>query len=313
MNSVRSTIFCIIDGMMDPAFDVQDYPNLASMELRQWQQSTPAGRDPESLTCILTLLGIREIPEKLRGYTEALGAGIRVEDTDLILRGSWMSVGSDGRISSPTDAPPQITFPGIKYYPMEEYRSLLVLPGQAASIDQIQTVPPYATAGKPPQAFRPQGHPALELLFEELLTEERCLIPWGESIPSTVPPFAQKAAVVCGADIVRGIARLLQMDIVDVPGATGDTDTDLDAKAEAALSAAKSYPFVLLHINGADEAAHRRDIEEKRAFLKKVDRMVLRTLLASTHELIVTSDHVSDPATGKHEAALQPLFGRKPE
>lgn len=45
------------------------------------------------------------------------------------------------------------------------------------------------------------------------------------------------------------------MELFPVKGATGDVDTDLDAKTEAALRAAERCPFVLLHINGADEAA----------------------------------------------------------
>ena len=44
------------------------------------------------------------------------------------------------------------------------------------------------------------------------------------------------------------------MDTVTVVGATDDTDINLSAKVAIALAAAEQYPFVLLHINGADEA-----------------------------------------------------------
>ena len=56
------------------------------------------------------------------------------------------------------------------------------------------------------------------------------------------------------------------MDLIPVRGATGDTDTDLTAKVAATLQAAQKYPFVLLHINGADEAAHRKHAKEKSNF-----------------------------------------------
>ena len=80
-------------------------------------------------------------------------------------------------------------------------------------------------------------------------------------------------------------------------------DTDLDAKTEAALRAAERYPFVLLHINGADEAAHRHDSAEKETFLRRVDDRV-----ASEHEIMVASDHGADPESGAHLGGPQPFF-----
>ena len=89
--------------------------------------------------------------------------------------------------------------------------------------------------------------------------------------------------------------------------------TDLDAKTEAALRAAERCPFVLLHINGADEAAHRHDSAEKETFLRRVDDRVLSRLLASEHEIMVASDHGADSESGAHWAAhslfYQPLNG----
>ena len=89
--------------------------------------------------------------------------------------------------------------------------------------------------------------------------------------------------------------------------------TDLDAKTEAARRAAERCPFVLLHINGADEAAHRHDSAEKETFLRRVDDRVLSRLLASEHEIMVASDHGADPESGAHCAAhslfYQPLNG----
>ena len=108
--------------------------------------------------------------------------------------------------------------------------------------------------------------------------------------------------------LVKGIAQLLQMDLLRLPGATGDTDTDLGAKVDSALQAAQKYPFVLLHINGADEAAHRKKPMEKREFLKRVDAQVLARLITSSHRITVTSDHGTDPNTGQHLGSKQPVF-----
>lgn len=84
--------------------------------------------------------------------------------------------------------------------------------------------------------------------------------------------------------------------------------TDLDAKTEAALRAAERCPFVLLHINGADEAAHRHDSAEKETFLRRVDDRVLSRLLASEHEIVVASDHGANPESGAHLGGPQPFY-----
>ena len=94
---------------------------------------------------------------------------------------------------------------------------------------------------------------------------------WGQSVPVALPPFPQKSAVICGKELVKGIARLL-------------------------------------HINGADEAAHRHDSAEKETFLRRVDDRVLSRLLASEHEIVVASDHGADPESGAHLGGPQPFF-----
>ncbi len=306
-----SHIFCIIDGMTDPSFRAADYPHLNSIRLTRYQKTVPDGCAAESLTCILTLLGVDHIPPHLRGYVEALGAGIVPNADDLVVRTSWFGV-RDGLCTAPVDAPDFIMAPAqVDYHSLGGYKSLLVLKGMAGEIEQICTVPPYGVHNQPVEKMRPSGSALLARLFEDNRTETLCMIPWGQSRAAAVAPFAQRAAVVCGADIVRGIARLLGMDVVPVAGADGDVHTDLAAKTQAALRAAADYPFVLLHINGADEASHRRDAAEKRRFLTEVDRLVIRPLLDSPHRITVTADHSTDPQTGTHGGTEQPVFERE--
>ena len=192
-----SRILCVIDGMTDPHFQVERYGHLASMGSMRYVD-TCGGFPPETLHCVLRLLGVTDLPVHLRGYVEALGAGIPVRPDDLLLRGSCYTLDGEGCCTMPCCAP--------------------------------------------------------------------------------------------------------------VKGATGDVDTDLDAKTEAALRAAERCPFVLLHINGADEAAHRHDSAEKETFLRRVDDRVLSRLLASEHEIMVASDHGADPESGAHLGGPQPFF-----
>lgn len=307
-----SKILCIIDGMTDSGFRIADYPNLSRMYLTKHIDTTK-GQEPESLGCILRLLGVEKVPKYLRGYAEALGYGIPVNTNDLILRGSWFALDENGRITVPAPAPE--TLQGVdncRYYHLEQYKSLLVFPGMATFVSDLITHPPYACGGLPSEQLQPEGCIAVEELFQSQRTKERCLVPWGQSVSRSMPPFSQKAAVICGTPVVKGIARLLGMEYIPVPGATGDVDTDLVAKTVAAIDAAKRCSFVLLHINGADEAAHRRCDFEKKSFLHKVDELVIPLLLRSWHDVYVTGDHGTDPESGTHIAELQPIFSNVP-
>jgi len=308
LNSDMSKVLCIIDGMTDPDFYVEDYPNLSSLRLLRYVDTTQ-GQEAESLGCILRLLGVKKVPAHLRGYAEALGNNIAVGTNDLVLRGSWFALDAQGNCTIPVTAPE--TLPGIegcRYYSLGQYKSLLVFPGMASFVSDIVTYPPFVCAGQNAQSLCPRECSEVSRVFQSVMTKERCLIPWGESVSAIMAPFPRKAAAVCGTPIVKGIARLLDMTLIPVPGATGDTDTDLIGKAKAAIHAAKTHTFVLLHINGADEAAHRRNLEEKREFLNKIDAVVLPMLLRSGHEIYVTADHGTDPANGQHIGNAQPLF-----
>lgn len=232
-----SQILCIIDGMTDPDFMSSRYPCLSSMG-RSGFVDTCQGQEPESLGCILRLLGIRHVPPYLRGYAEALGAGIPVGQQDLIMRGSWFGLDQQGCCTGPVPGPESLSVDcNCRYYHLESYKSLLVFPGLAREISKITTHPPYHCTGVPAVQMHPEGSAAAESLCRQCQTSRRCLIPWGQSIPASLPLFSVPAAVICGTQVVKGIARLLAMDLPDVPNAIGDTDTDLHAKAAAALAA----------------------------------------------------------------------------
>ena len=244
-------VLCILDGFTDPEFDPADYPALSGLR-RLGDVDTALGEKPESLNCILHLLGIRNVPPLLRGYAEALGEGIPVGENDLILRGSWFSRDESGRCVAPMAAPAEIPS-GLpcRYVSLGGYKSLLIFPDLGASAKGLTTYPPYALAGRLAEDLCPRGCPEVEAVFRALCSPRCCCIPWGQSRPIALPPFPEKGCVISGTSVVRGIGKLLGMDVWTVPGATGDTDTDLSAKCLAALDAAGKYPFVLLHINGA--------------------------------------------------------------
>ncbi len=136
--------------------------------------------------------------------------------------------------------------------------------------------------------------------------------PDGTALPTDV--LDERDVVVAARGACAGVARLLGARVVHPDGATGDVDTDLRAKVAAARSAIADAGVrrVVVHVAGADEAAHRHDADAKVAFLERVDREVLAPLAdtARAHgtSLDVQPDHGCDPATGAHDAMAVPAL-----
>ncbi|MEL7608427.1 MAG: hypothetical protein AAGU74_02855 [Bacillota bacterium] len=308
----RGAILCIIDGMTDEEFDILQLPHLYSAMRRGAYGSfrtVPGGFAPESYPCIASLLGIpgHELPRRARGYLEAIGEGIAVAKDDLILRGSWMRVDCGGRICGVSERAPSFSPPEqVSYYSLGGYKAVLILTG-TASLDTPVTVPPYAAIGKLVEDILPIGNEVLQKVAHQSLMQDTVLLPWGESALCALPPFRFRAAAIAAAPIVKGLCRAMDIAVHTDPEFTADTDTDLSLKTEQALALVRVNPITILHIEGADEAAHRRNSGQKRAFLRKVDDEVIARLCGSGCTVLFCSDHGTSPATGEHLGGAQPF------
>lgn len=306
-------ILCIIDGMGDEGFSFSRMPTLRQAAREgAWGlfDTVPRGMSPETLPCTLSLLGVPEelIPRFGRGAAEALGAGLCPEPEDLILRGSWVSLDRKGRVTG-FARPPEKLPDGV--FPLEGYRSLILLKGAAGDAAGLVVFPPHDAFGALWEELSPRGEGVLPGLFASWREGDRALIPWGAS-SGRLPEFSRPGTAVAAAGVVKGAARALGMKLICPRGATGETDTDLFAKLAAAEQAEEAgESFCLLHVGGADEAAHRKDAREKAEFLRRVERELLPGLFVPGRRVLLCADHGSSPGTGAHLSTPQPfvLFG----
>jgi 2,3-bisphosphoglycerate-independent phosphoglycerate mutase len=129
---------------------------------------------------------------------------------------------------------------------------------------------------------------------------------WPDGV--AVPPTLDATTVMIAArGAGAGVAALLGARVVVPDGATGDPDTDLGAKAAAAIAALEAgAEHLVVHVGGADEAAHALDAAGKVGFLERADRELIAPLAAAVSRaggsLQVCPDHGCDPATGEHDA-----------
>lgn len=118
--------------------------------------------------------------------------------------------------------------------------------------------------------------------------------------------------MIAAAGAAAGVGRLMGARVVIPPSATGRPDTDLAAKAAAGLAALGYARRVVIHVGGADEAAHERDADGKVAVLERIDAELIAPLAAGVEaagaSLMVTADHGCDPRTGRHDGSPVPCL-----
>ncbi|MHA1594537.1 MAG: 2,3-bisphosphoglycerate-independent phosphoglycerate mutase [Candidatus Baldrarchaeia archaeon] len=129
-------------------------------------------------------------------------------------------------------------------------------------------------------------------------------------IPSLQRRFGIKAACIAGAALYKGVARAVGMEIIKVPGATGTYETDVIAKARAAIDALRKYDFVFIHFKATDNASHDGNIEMKIKMLEKFDVLV-KYLIDNVNMdetiITVTSDHTTPISIRDHTGDPVPL------
>lgn len=283
----------------------------------------PKGRKPDSLNCILSILGIDEknIPYN-RAYLEAVAADINIGKDEAVLRCNLVSL-KDGRLDSFNGK--NLTYEDMsrvsmrvkaekdmKFEHLSEYRNLLVVK-KSSGVLSLKDIHPHENVGMEVEYILENlnGVPMLRSFAERNRFtsngSDYMFYPWGVSLPVKLPFFRElhhkSCSCVCSAPIVKGIAKAMKIDLADLKNATGDVDTDLKEKASAALRESAGHDVVLVHINGTDEASHRKDLEGKIRFIERIDSEFFKELKENLKfaDITVLSDHQTSTVTGKHE------------
>ncbi len=325
-------------------------PNLDSLAQHGFTgavQVTPSDMYPGSDAANMALLGYNPVQYYTgRGPVEAAAMGIELGEQDAALRCSLISTNastlldySSGHI--PTEealllidlANQHLCKPGMRLFPGISYRH--ILRWTKGPIHTV-TAPPHENMGRPLSEILPAGEMEAELrafieasfqLLDPLpynktrrengLPPANMLWPWSPGRTPLLPPFQQmracSGALIAAVDVVRGLARLAGLEVVDVPGATGYFDTNYKGKGEYALQALQKHDFVWVHVEAPDEAGHAGSAEEKVRAIENFDRYVVGTLLnglngTTPYRLLCVPDHMTPVATRKHAAGPVPYL-----
>jgi 2,3-diphosphopglycerate-independent phosphoglycerate mutase len=106
--------------------------------------------------------------------------------------------------------------------------------------------------------------------------------------------------------IIKGFGITVGLDIIDVPGTTGDEHSDHEAKYVKAIEVFESgYNFGFVHIKAVDDMAHDKHTDRRIALIEKIDGIIGRHLAALAQRqqnfvLVFTGDHTTTAITGEH-------------
>ena len=119
-----------------------------------------------------------------------------------------------------------------------------------------------------------------------------------------------RISCVSGDRTLLGLTRWLGGRPITSPSMTANLDTDLRAKFEAASDALQSDDLVVLHVKGADIAAHDQRPDLKVEFLERVDGELTRLLdgLSGPLRVAIASDHATLAESGQHAADALPVL-----
>lgn len=282
-----------------------------------------------------------------RGPIEAAGVGIDLAPGDVAFRCNFATVDKKmniidrraGRIKrGTTELARAITgmeISGVKVIFKEgsEHRGVLVLRG--ADLDhRVTDVDPHAE-GKvlESRALVPQAkktadavnefvkrshkilseHPVNKERSKEGLNPANMILPRGAGTIGDLvlmsDKYGLKCAAVAGVTLVKGICRMVGMDVPDIPGATGGMDTDYRAKAEAALKLLASHDYVFVNVKAGDVAGHDGDFRTKVRVVESIDMMMGIILKDIPDDVVValTCDHSTPVSVKEHSADPVPL------
>jgi len=294
-------------------------------------RTVPPGMEPSSACACMSVLGYDpEVYYRGRAGIEARSMGINIEDGEVVFRCNLVAVRDDkmwsyssGHISSDeaqsliAAVEESLGNDQVHFYPGVSYRHICKLRGREDTLLATCT-PPHDIPDKPVGEFMPRG-PGSELLRDLMARSEVVLrdhpvnvkrrsrgdIPatsiwlfWGSGRAPDMPAFKQvyglDAAMTSGVGLLRGLARMLRMDVLEIPGVTDGQDNDYAAQATGALEALKEHDLVVIHIEAPDEAAHAGAIDDKVEAIQRVDREVvgqLRSWQSDDLGLLIMPDH----------------------
>ena len=281
-----------------------------------------------------------------RGPLEAASMGLNLGPDDVAFRMNLVTVNDDGTLkdfsAGHIGAAAQqeaiallnerLGTDKIRFYAGVSYRNIVVLSGPEFSA-AVAYDKPDDNHGNPvaehlPRAKSPEGEATAAVLRDIIARAADVLKgrqangvwPWSGGKAGAIHSIAQRygvrGAVVSAVDVINGLGRVMGLDVIKVPGATGYIDTNYEGKADAAVKAIEDgYDFVYVHIESTDEVSHERRLDLKIKAIEDFDSRLIGRVMAKLGDgaaYCVLPDHPVPLRLGKHTRTPVPFAVYQP-
>ena len=307
-------------------------------------RTIPDKMSPGSDVATISILGYDPVKYYTgRGPLEAANLGINLDKDDVAFRCNLVTVSGDTMVDysaghiSPKEAillmeavQRGLGSDAIKFYTGVSYRHLMVVRNPAQDLMGISCVPPHDITGRSVSQHLPKGKDA-DFLINLMQLSQKVLEAhevnsvridlkenpgnmiwlWGQGkkpdLPSFMDKYGLRGSVISAVDLLKGFGRILGLEVINVPGATGYYDTDYLGKAKAALKSLEEKDFVFVHVEAPDEAGHNGDLREKITAIERFDQLVVGTMLEElkkreNYRILVLPDHATPISLRTHTA-----------
>lgn len=289
-----------------------------------------------------------------RSPLEAASMGLTLSDTDVALRCNLVTLSDEADYTQKTMvdycagdistseaaeliAAVQAAFGSERYafHPGVSYRHCLLV--QNGTTDLGDMTPPHDISGRVVGAYLSKSENAVPLIdmmkrSYEVLKDHPVNLKrmaegkrpansiwlWGEGRKPGLQDFKEKngvsAGVVSAVDLIKGIGRLANMEVAQVPGATGYLDTDFTGKMEAAAQMLRQgRDLCYVHVEAPDECGHRGEAENKVRAIELIDEKILGPMLEELEQyddyrILIMPDHPTPLSTRTHAADPVPFL-----
>jgi 2,3-bisphosphoglycerate-independent phosphoglycerate mutase len=267
-----------------------------------------------------------------RGALSALGVGFALKAGDLAARLNLATLDEDGlvldrRAGRPADEEGRrvveklragvVAPEGIEVFldHEKEHRAVLILRGEGLEAALTDT-DPQATGVPPlPVKATDSGSERSAALMQgildqirELLKDERQVsgvLARGfaayEGFPSFQERYGLRALAIAQYPMYRGVARLVGMDVKDVPAETSELPDILKQHFD-------DYDFFFLHFKYTDSRGEDGDFEAKVKAIESVDPLVARIREVNPEVLVITGDHATPATFAAHSWHAVPVL-----
>ncbi|MDR1667656.1 MAG: cofactor-independent phosphoglycerate mutase [Bacteroidales bacterium] len=319
-------------------------------------KTVPEGIPPGSDAANLSVMGYDpKIYYTGRSPLEALSMGIPLSDTDVTLRMNLVTLSGEASYESKTMidySSDEITSEeaaelvktlrehletaNLHFHAGRSYRHVMVWNN---GILGHRLTPPHDILEQKISNYLPTG-PSGRLLFDlmersttlfrdhpvNLRRKKAGLRPatsiwlWGEGKRPALPDFKEKyglsGSVISAVDLVLGIGKCAGLEVVEVPGATGNMHSNFDGKAQAAIDQllAKGKDFIYLHVEAPDECGHRHEVQNKVKAIEIIDQQIVLPIKEALdasgepYSIMVLPDHPTPLRKRTHTSVPVPYL-----